>query len=145
MKFPAKTLSAALGAVLFCGVAAAQQFTVEAGTTKPLRLSKPAASVVIGNQNIADVAVADPRLVFLTGRSLGTTNLLIMDEDNNIIYSSDVVVTTNSANLVTINRAGVSYSYNCVGECRDAPVIGDDQSHFQKAISQSRASQELNE
>lgn len=145
MKFPAKTLMATFGAALFCGVAAAQQFTVEAGTTKPLRLSKPASSVLIGNQNVADVAVADPQLVFLTGRSFGTTNLLVLDDANNIIYSTDVVVTTNSANLVTINRAGSSYTYDCAGECRDAPVIGDNEGHFQRALSQARAAQQRNE
>lgn len=136
MTFSAKILAATLCAGLACASAAAQQFTVESGTTKPLRLSKPAASVVIGNQNVADVAVADPQLVFLTGKAFGTTNLLVLDEANNIIYSSDVVVTTNSANLVTVNRAGASYTYDCAEECRDAPAIGDAQEHFSKALGQ---------
>ncbi|MGB3624391.1 MAG: hypothetical protein WA989_01095, partial [Henriciella sp.] len=70
---------------------------------------------------------------------------LIMDDDNNIIYSTDVVVTTNSANLVTINRAGSSYSYDCAGECRDTPVLGDNDQHFQRALSQARAAQQLNQ
>ena len=120
MSISAKVLAATMGAALFTAVAAAQQFTVESGTTKPLRLAKPAASVVIGNQNVADVAVADPQLVFVTGRSFGTTNLIILDSDNNIIMSADVVVTTNAANLVTINRGGASYTYDCASECRDA-------------------------
>ena len=145
MKFPAKFLAATMGAALFCGIAAAQQFTVETGTTKPLRLAKPASSVVIGNQNIADVAVADPNLVFLTGKSFGTTNLLILDDANNIIYSADIVVTTNSASLVTINRGGSSFTYDCASDCRDAPMIGDDQTHFQRALSQARDAQRTNE
>ncbi|MEM5518797.1 pilus assembly protein N-terminal domain-containing protein [Henriciella sp. AS95] len=145
MKFPAKFLAATMGAVLSCGFAAAQQFTVETGTTKPLRLSKAAASVVIGNQNVADVAVADPHLVFLTGKSFGTTNLLVLDDANNIIYSADVVVTTNSASLVTINRGGASFTYDCAPDCRDAPMIGDEEGHFQRALSQAQAAQNLTE
>jgi hypothetical protein len=37
--------------------------------SQPVRLSRAAANVVIGNQNIADVAVADPHMIFLTGKS----------------------------------------------------------------------------
>lgn len=145
MKFPARAIAATMSAALFCGVAAAQQFTVESGTTKPLRLTKPAASVVIGNQNVADVAVADPQLIFLTGKSFGTTNLLVMDDANNIIFSADVVVTTNSANLVTINRAGQAFTYDCAGECRDAPMIGDNEEHFARALSQAQQTKSLTE
>lgn len=145
MKFSAKIIAASLCAGFACASAAAQQFTVETGTTKPLRLSKPAASVVIGNQNVADVAVADPQLVFLTGKSFGTTNLLVLDEANNIIYSSDVVVTTNSANLVTVNRAGSTYTYDCAEDCRDAPAIGDAQDHFSKALSQAEQTRRVTE
>ena len=145
MKFPAKILAASLCAAFACASAAAQQFTVETGTTKPLRLSKPAASVVIGNQNVADVAVADPQLVFLTGKSFGTTNLLVLDESNAIIYSADVVVTTNSANLVTVNRGGASYTYDCAEECRDAPAIGDAPDHFSKALDQAEQTKRLTE
>lgn len=145
MKLSAKTLAATLGAALFCATAAAQQITVEAGTTKPIRLSKPASSVVIGNENVADVAVADSKLVFLTGRSFGTTNLLVLDAENQIILSTNVVVTTNTANLVTVNRGGSSFSYDCLEECRDAPVIGDDENHFSRALSQAEQTKRLTE
>ncbi len=145
MKLTAKSLAATLSAALFCATAAAQQITVEAGTTKPVRLSKAASSVVIGNENVADVAVADPKLVFLTGRSFGTTNLLVLDKDNQIILSTNVVVTTNTANLVTVNRAGASFSYDCLEECRDAPVIGDDPGHFSRALSQAEQTKRLTE
>ena len=140
MALPVKFAAGAAVLVMLCGAAAAQQYTVESGTTKPVRLSKPASSVVIGNQNIADVAVADPQLVFLTGKTFGTTNLIVLDEDNNILVSANVVVTANSANLVTVNRAGSSFTYDCPGECRDAPMIGDDPAHFSNAASQAQQS-----
>lgn len=145
MPFPVKSFAAAASAALICTTAAAQQMEVESGTTKPVRLSKAASSVVIGNQNIADVAVADPQLVFLTGKSFGTTNLLILDSDNNIILSTDVVVSVNSANLVTVNRAGSAYTYNCTSDCRDTPMIGDNDEHFGKAVSQAERTKALTE
>ena len=145
MALPVKFAAGAAVLVMLCGAAAAQQYTVESGTTKPVRLSKPASSVVIGNQNIADVAVADPQLVFLTGKTFGTTNLIVLDENNNILVSADVVVTANSANLVTVNRAGSSFTYDCPGECRDAPMIGDDPAHFSNAASQAQQTKALTE
>lgn len=146
MKFPAKVLAAIMalaGAAM--GPAMAQSYSVESGTTMPVRLSKPASSVVIGNKNIADVAVADAQLVFLTGKSFGTTNLLILDADNNILVSADVAVTADSANMVTVNRGGASYTYDCATDCRDAPMIGDEQEHFSKALGQAEQTKSLND
>lgn len=143
MKLFPKTLAAALAASMVTLSAAAQQMTVETGTTQPVRLSRAAANVVIGNQNIADVAVADEHMIFLTGKSFGTTNLIVLDANNNIILSTDVVVTTNSASLVTINRGGSSFTYDCAGECRDAPVLGDNADHFSRSLDQAEQLQRL--
>lgn len=137
MKLISRLAAACLMAGTFTLTAIAQQMTVETGTTKPLRLSRAAANVVIGNQNIADVAVADPHMIFLTGKSFGTTNLVVLDANNNIIVETDVVVTTNAANLVTINRGGSSFTYDCAGECRDAPVLGDNEDHFSRSLDQA--------
>ncbi|WP_300390691.1 pilus assembly protein N-terminal domain-containing protein [Henriciella sp.] len=142
MKFHATILAASL---LTAAPAVAQQYSVESGMTRPVKLSKPAASVIIGNQNIADVAVADPQLVLLTGKSFGTTNLLVLDKDNNIIVSAEVMVTADTANMVTVSRGGSQYTYDCASDCRDAPVIGDDQQHFSKALNQAEQTKALTE
>ncbi len=123
----------------------AGQFTVETGKTKPLRLSKDAASVVLGNQNVADVAVHDRNLLLVTGKSFGATNLLVFDKDGNTIFAADLVVTTNSANLVTINKAGSNFSFNCSPVCKESAQMGDDQGHFNKVLGQLEAQKQLNE
>lgn len=145
MSFTVKLAGAAAICLCLSAPALAQNVSVESGTTKPLRLAKPASSVVIGNQNIADVAVADPKLLLLTGKTFGTTNLLVFDADNNIVISADVTVTANTANLVTVNRGGNQYTYDCATECRDAPMIGDDQGHFAKALGQAEQTKALTE
>lgn len=145
MTIKGKFLASIACAGALCAAAHAEQLTVETGTTQPLRLSRPAASVVVGNQNIADVAVADPRLVLLTGKSFGTTNLIVLDANSNVIISTDIVVTTNSATLVTINRGGSSFTYDCTGECRDAPVLGDNPAHFSRSIEQAQQLKSLTE
>lgn len=137
--------SAALGAlaVTLASAASADQLFVEASKTVPIQINGVAASIVIGNKNIADVAVHNEHLLFVTGKSYGTTNLLVYDKSGREIYSSDVLVTTNSASLVTINRAGQSFTYDCSPSCRSVLSIGDDPEHFSALIDQQLQSQTL--
>lgn len=146
MSFRKKLSGVAIGAAFVCAApAVAQQYSVESGTTQAVRLAQPASSVVIGNKNVADVAVADSKLILLTGKGFGTTNLIVFDADNKILISADVVVTANTANLVTVNRGGAQFTYDCAGDCRDAPMIGDDPGHFSRSIGQAEQTQALTE
>jgi len=140
-----KLAALSVSTLLLAGSALAGQFTVESGKTKQLRLKTDASSVVIGNPNIADVAVANGKLLFVSGKAFGTTNLLIFDSAGNTIYAADVVVTTNSANLVTVNRAGANYSYDCAPECRAGLAIGDSDEHFESIFNQMDRQKELSE
>ncbi len=145
MSLKSKFLAAGLVAGLMAASAHAGHFTVETGKTKPLRLSTDAASVVIGNPNIADVAVHNGKLIFVSGKSFGTTNLMIFDKAGNTIYSSDIVVTTNTANLVTVNRAGNNYTYDCAPDCRSTLSVGDDPNQFNSVRNQIQQQAELSE
>ena len=52
---------------------------------KIVKLSQPAATVIIGNPEIADATVRDSRTLVLTGRGFGQTNLVILDRAGNPI------------------------------------------------------------
>lgn len=132
-------------AMFVIGAAQAGQFTVETGKTKPIRLSQDAGSVVLGNQNIADVAVHDKKLILVSGKSFGTTNLIVFDREGKTIYSADLVVTANSANLVSVNRAGEFYTLNCSPNCRDTMQVGDENGHFNEIIQQLERQKDLND
>lgn len=137
---------AASAATLCISVSAfAGHFTVESGKTKPLRLETEATSIVVGNPNVADVAVHNGKLIFISGKAFGTTNLMIFDKAGNTIYSSDIVVTTNTANLVTVNRAGNNFTYDCAPACRSGLSVGDDQNHYQNTRSQMQQQSQLAE
>lgn len=123
--------------------ASAGQLFVEASKTVPIELSGAASSIVIGNKNIADVAVHNEGLIFITGKSYGTTNLMVYDKSGRQIYNTDVMVTTNSTNLVTINRAGQSFTYDCAPNCRAVLSIGDHPDHFGTLIDQQMQTQTL--
>ena len=139
--------AAAFGAaaLALASTASADQLFVEASKTIPLPINGAASSIIIGNTNIADVTVHNENLLFVTGKSYGTTNLLVFDKAGREIYSSDVLVTTNSASLVTINRAGQTYTYNCSPNCKAVLSIGDQADHFATLIDQQLQSQILTE
>jgi len=125
--------------------ATAQQFTVEAHKTKRLNLRGQAATIVIGDPRVADIAVHDENLIFITGRTFGTTNLLIYNADGKSIFDGDVVVTTNTSNFLSINRAGQTNSYDCTPRCRSIISIGDDSGYFGTVVQQTRQVQDIAE
>lgn len=145
MKILVKPALAALTCLALASAAQGQQLSIEASKTMPLRLSGPASSIVVGNKNIADVAVHDERLIFVTGKSYGTTNLMVFNKAGQEIYNAEVVVTANSSNLVTVNRAGQNQTYDCAPVCRSALTLGDDPAYFSGLIQQQLQTQTLTE
>ena len=122
--------------------ALAGPISVELNKTIPLHLRSEAASIVLGNPAIADVSVHDDQLLFLTGKSFGTTNLLVFDKSGRQIFSSDIVVTADEANLVTVNRSGSSFTYDCAPTCRPTLNPGDNPGHFDQQLQQQQGVRE---
>jgi Flp pilus assembly secretin CpaC len=143
MSFSLKAAFAGAAALSLSSAAFADQIFVEASKSIPVRINGAASSIVIGNKNIADVAVHNEGLLFITGKSYGTTNLMVFDKSGRQLFSSDVMVTTNSTNLVTINRAGQSFTYDCSPNCRAVLSVGDDPAHFGTLIDQQLQTQTL--
>jgi len=123
--------------------AVAGPLTVEANKTVPVKLKGTAASVVLGNRNIADVAVHDEHMIFITGKSFGTTNLMVFDRAGNQLLNTEVVVTVNSSNLVTVNRSGSSFTYDCAPACRSVISPGDNPDYFDNLMQQQQGMQSL--
>ncbi|WP_340692721.1 pilus assembly protein N-terminal domain-containing protein [Hyphomonas sp.] len=144
MNILAKSCAFALAGSLFVASAAAGQLSVEANKTVPVRIQGAAASIVLGNKNVADVAVHNEHLIFITGKSFGTTNLMIFNKAGDEIFSTEVVVTVNSSNLVTVNRSGQNFTYDCAPECRSVMSMGDQVDYFDTIITQQKSAQDLN-
>ncbi len=145
MNILTKALAPLLACAMIAGAAAAEQITVETNFTKPVKIRGHASSVVIGNQNIADVSVHSSNLLFLTGKTFGTTNLLVYDARGKLIYDANVVVTTNMTSLVTVNKGGNTFSYDCAPDCQTVVRIGDDETYFQGVMKQQEDIKQLAE
>lgn len=138
-------LAVVSGLAALMGLSAyAAQITVETGKAKAIKLNTNADSVIIGNPNIADVAVHDDTLLFVTGKSFGTTNLMIFDKQGNTLVNSDIVVTANTATWVSVKRAGQNYTYDCAPACRPTLATGDEENHYNNVGEQLLIQKELN-
>lgn len=132
-----------LASMALASNASAREFAVEASKTRQLELPGGVTTIVIGDPRVADIAVHDQNLIFITGRTIGTTNLLAYNAAGKKIFDGDVVVTTNAANFVSINRAGQTNTFDCAPRCRSIVAIGDERRYFNDVVNQARQVQRI--
>ena len=134
-----RVIAAAFGAgcaALVAGAAQAETFKVELNQSKALHLAKPISTIMVGNPAIADVSVESSKLVYVMGRSFGTTNLVATDSDGNAILNLDVSVIAQGASTVTLTRGTGQLSYNCTPRCERVPAVGDNPEDFDTLMQQ---------
>lgn len=111
--------------VASAGVAAAEDIRVALDQAFPVRLSQPAEGVAIGNPGIAGVSVQNDQFLFVTGRSYGATNLVIVGAGGRVLYSGRVTVVPDEENVVMVTRGTETARLECTPLCRPRPDIGD--------------------
>lgn len=90
---------------------------VDMNHAKILRLDRPVSKVIIGNSDIADVTVADATTVVLTGKSFGSTNLVLLDADGNAIADERVLVSVDEGETVRVYRQTEKTILSCLPTC----------------------------
>jgi hypothetical protein len=128
-------------AVLLAGQAVAQDIRVTIDSAAPLRLSAPAQGIAVGNGSIIGVSVQNDRLLFVTGRAYGSTNLVIVAADGRVIYSGRVTVLPDETDAVMFTRGSATQRLECTPLCRPRPDIGDGADSFGRANEQASARQ----
>ena len=112
---------------------------------KVFRVSRPAATVIIGNPSIVDATVEDDRTLILTGRSFGVTNLIILDVEGSPIIDRSVVVRGHETNTVRIYRRDSRETLACAPVCEPTLTIGDNNTAFDYASKQIQARNTLSQ
>lgn len=115
--------------VAFCGLvlagtgqAAAQEqesdlLRVFMNHARVLKLDRPVSKVIVGNSNVADATVADSTTIVLTGRSFGTTNLVLLDAEGNAIADERILVSIDEGNTVRVFRQTDRSILSCTPNC----------------------------
>lgn len=101
-----------------------------------LRLSEPASTVIIGNAAIAAANLSDDRTLILTGRTAGSTNLIVLDEAGTEIDRFLVKVVAGGPHMVTVHQGLQRQTYTCTRRCDPVLSVGDEQPFFENTASQ---------
>lgn len=128
--FLKRSIAAIVLGLLLCGGPALAETTdpisVKVNMARILRISAPAATVIIGNPGVADVTIQDPQTLVLTGRSYGQTNLIVLDSAGNPVADTVVSVVLGQADTVTVFMGTSRQTLACQPVCQPTITLGDD-------------------
>ena len=110
--------------------------SVKVNMARILRISAPAATVVVGNPGVADVTIQDAQTLVLTGKSYGETNMIVLDAKGNPIADTLVQVVEPQADLVTMFTSGGARStFHCAPVCQQTVMLGDNPAYTGQVTS----------
>jgi Flp pilus assembly secretin CpaC len=107
------------------GAADARDIRVALDQAFPLRLTEAAEGVAVGNPAIAGVSIQNDTFLFVTGRSYGATNLVIVGANGRVLYNGRIVVAPDETDVVMVTRGVETARLECTPLCRPRPDIGD--------------------
>ena len=110
-----------------------------------VRLDRPAAEIVVGNPSIADVSVQSGRLLVVTGKSFGETNLIVMDADRKVVLSRRLIVQEPRTGFITVYRGNARQTLHCAPSCTPPLVIGDAPTVFEGISKEVKTKQSISQ
>jgi Flp pilus assembly secretin CpaC len=131
--------AAVLSLAAVIGPAAAEEtIDVTIDFAKLIELDAAAKTVFVGNSGIADATIPqnDRTRVLLTGKTAGTTNLIVLDDEGDEILNATIQVASDIRQLTTVFRGSRRQTFSCAPVCEQVISVGDDQLLFDNANSQ---------
>jgi hypothetical protein len=130
-------LSFALAGLMLSPVAVqadtSEPISVKVNMARILRISAPAATVIIGNPGVADVTIQGPQTLVLTGKSYGQTNLIVLDNMGNPVADTMITVVQAQSDLVTVFLGTARTTMSCNPVCQPMIMLGDDPTYSNNA------------
>lgn len=108
----------------------AEQVWLTMDQVTPYSFKQEVDQIVIGNPGIADVTVRDKSRVLMFGKAPGLTNMYLFDADGNEIDNLIVRVRATNSDMLTLQRGGQRYTYNCMTNCEQTITVGDNPDTF---------------
>jgi Flp pilus assembly secretin CpaC len=94
---------------------------------KIVKLTKDAATIVVGNPEIVDATVQDSRTIVLTGKGFGVTNLVILDPEGKAVVDEAVFVSRSDEKTLRVYRRSKVQTLSCTPFCEGAYKNGAEQ------------------
>lgn len=118
--------------------AIAQGMTVTIDQARVMRLPAHVATLVIGNPLIADASVQRGGLMVLTGKSVGSTNLIALDARGEPLLTMQIRVRPQNDSVMQVYRGVNRETYSCAPVCEPTIALGDSKAFFETALSNAR-------
>jgi Flp pilus assembly secretin CpaC len=145
-RIAALTFAGLAGVAAFAATAAAgEPLSVTIDRAKVLHISRPADVVIIGNPAIADATIQDSQTLIITGRSYGTTNLIVLDKEGHSIADGTLTVEPSDDQVVTVYRRASRETLSCTPDCSPVMSLGDTATVFDAVHTQIEAARGLAE
>lgn len=90
-----------------------------------VRLERPAGTILVGNPLIADVTVLGSDTMFVSARTIGSTNIIVLDKQGNELVTYEVFVREPRTKRVVLNNGGSTENYQCAPNCERALTQSD--------------------
>ena len=130
----------------FAGIAArAEDLVVKFDQSQIIRLSRPAAEIIIGNSSIADVAIQSGNILVVTGKSFGITNIIALDTERNVIQDQRIAVRRDETGVVNITKGTARQTYACLPQCNPTITVGDDITYMNMVLDASQKKMKFSE
>jgi Flp pilus assembly secretin CpaC len=78
------------------------------GFAQILRLNRSVRSAIVGDPELVDVVPSGDRMMVVTAKKLGETNLILLNEAGQAVYEAEIVITTRQTGRVQIHSRGAS-------------------------------------
>ena len=120
--------------VLAAPACANETISVSLDRAKMIKVPAGTQTMIVGNPLVADVTLLKGNnSMVLTGRSFGTTNLILLDAAGTPIAESLIEVNY-APGALTMQRGTSRESYSCTPRCAPVIALGDDTKYMNDSI-----------
>ncbi len=125
------------------GVPIQSHVSIIQNKSKNIRVAVPYADVAVASSEIADVVPVSDRQLYILGKKIGSTNVMLYDQQKRLIGVLDVDVQLNTSEMGIKVRQGSGGRGIRVGEVNGTPVLTGDAGDGQTADRAMRVAQGL--
>jgi hypothetical protein len=107
---------------------------VKADQATLVALAGEPATVLVGNALFAEVTL-EKGMIVIHGRQFGTTNVIVLDKENEELANFELTVVRGGSKNVTVRKGTSTFSYQCAPNCENALQVGDNSEYFSSVSS----------
>jgi Flp pilus assembly secretin CpaC len=116
----------------------AEVLTVVLDQAMLVKLPDQIATLVVGNPLIAEASLQVGGTLVITGKGYGSTNMLALDRNGNILMEKIVQVQA-PKEAVIVYRGIERQTFSCTPTCERQVMLGDSEAAFTAALAQATA------